>query len=154
MRLFNSLGLPILVAVLSGCGAETWRDHSGNSVARQDLEGRAVVVNYWAEWCGPCRDEIPEFNALAAANPEIAVYGINWDNLEGDELKRMADDMDIRFPVLGKDFAEAFALPHPKVVPTTYIVGPHGSIEHILQGPQHEAALRELALQTLEGGGD
>lgn len=153
MKLLYATGMLVLTAVLGGCGAD-WVDHRGDSVDRQELEGRAIVVNYWAEWCGPCREEIPEFNALAAADPDIAVYGINWDNLQGEELQRMADEMDIRFSVLGRDFAEAYALPHPTVVPTTYIVGPQGSIEHVLQGPQHEETLRELALQTLaaEGG--
>lgn len=153
MKLLSATGMLAFAAILSGCGAD-WVDHRGDSVGRQELEGRAVVVNYWAEWCGPCREEIPELNALAAADPAIAVYGINWDNLEGEELLRMADDMDIRFPVLGRDFAEAYALPHPRVVPTTYIVGPRGSIEHVLHGPQHEKTLRGLALQTLAGEGE
>ncbi len=46
-------------------------------------DGRPVVLNLWASWCIPCRDEIPELTAFAAARPDIAVVGVAVDDRPG-----------------------------------------------------------------------
>lgn len=130
-----------MMFMLSACGENSWQDQHGNSITESELAGRTMLVNYWAEWCGPCRDELPELNALAAARPDVAVLGINFDGVEGDALTALSDEMGIRFPVLGKDFAEAMQLVHPQVLPTTYLLDDEGNVIRTLQGPQDEAAL-------------
>lgn len=142
---------PLLLALwLTGCGQQQWTDHRGNQVHASDLEGRWVVVNYWAEWCAPCRAELPELNALADVSDELAVLGIHFDAYQGDELRALSDKMEIRFPVVGHDFAQAYSLALPDVLPTTYIIDPQGKLAHTLQGPQTERQL--LALLPLGGG--
>lgn len=131
-----------LFALLAGCGrGEGWLDHQGNTHTREDLEGRWAVVNYWAEWCAPCREELPELNELAQGRPDVKVIGINFDGLEGETLRRLSDDMGIAFPVLGQDFAEAFALPRPPVLQTTYLIDAEGRLAMTLQGPQSKSQL-------------
>lgn len=130
--------------VLAACGGENWPDQEGNTYSAGDLEGRWLVVNYWAEWCAPCRDELPELNALDQVADDIQVIGIHFDAYQGAELLELSKRMDIRFPVLGHDFATAYDLPLPQVLPTTYIINPAGELAHTLQGPQDEAGLLAL----------
>ena len=130
-----------VVVMLSACGGNSWQDQHGNSISEDDLSGRPLLVNYWAEWCGPCLDELPELNALAEARPDVAVLGINFDGIEGEALAALSDEMGIRFSVLGADFAEAMRLIRPQVLPTTYLLDPQGNVLRTLQGPQDEAAL-------------
>lgn len=138
---FRGFWLLAVVVMLSACGGNSWQDQHGNSISEDDLSGRPLLVNYWAEWCGPCRDELPELNALAEARPDVAVLGINFDGIEGEALAALSDEMGIRFPVLGADFAEAMRLIRPQVLPTTYLLDPQGNVLRTLQGPQDEAAL-------------
>ncbi|PAU87831.1 hypothetical protein CK507_09790 [Pseudomonas sp. WN033] len=136
--------LLIVVLALTGCGAESWLDHRGNAFSRADMDGRWLVVNYWAEWCAPCLEELPELNALAEAYPRVMVLGIHFDRAEGEALRELSEHMGIEFPVMGHDFAEAYGLPLPQVLPTTYILNGRGQIVHSLQGPQDEAGLLAL----------
>lgn len=129
---------------LAGCGSEQWRDHQGEAVARTELQGNWVVVNYWAEWCAPCLHELPEFNRLAAARPDIRVFGVNYDGVSGEELRELSDRMGIAFPVMGQDFEKSLELERPQVLPTTYIFNPAGELVHSLPGPQTEASLLAL----------
>ena len=66
--------------LLSGCDRSVgWLDHQGVALDREQLQGQRVLVNFWAEWCAPCRDELPELNRLAAELPRGGVIGIDYD---------------------------------------------------------------------------
>ena len=145
---FKKIWLVMILAgvalVLSGCGEEQWLDHRGNPVTRADLDERWVVVNYWAEWCAPCLHELPEFNSLAEGNPEVLVFGVNYDGISGDELLELSDRMGIEFAVMGQDFEQSLELKRPAVLPTTYIFDPQGELQYSLPGPQTEESLLVL----------
>ena len=51
-----------------------------------ELRGQWVVINYWAIWCKPCIQEIPELNKLAEL-PQVTVLGVNYDGISGEELQ-------------------------------------------------------------------
>ena len=136
--------VPVMLAMLlSACGSGelSWPDQYGQAVGESDLDGRYQVVNYWAEWCAPCREELPELNALAEAYPQVAVIGLHFDRAEGDELRELSERMGIEFSVLGHEYAEAYALTLPRVLPTTYLLGPQGEVLAGLEGPQDKAQL-------------
>jgi thiol-disulfide isomerase/thioredoxin len=101
------------------------------------------VINYWAEWCGPCRTEIPELNALAEQlkAKHTQVLGVNFDALQGDALSKAADTMGIRFAVLAQDPGERFKLPRSEALPVTYLVDPKGQVRERLLGEQTAAGL-------------
>ena len=74
--------------ILAGCAEDMGVDQHGRKVAAEQLEGQWLVINYWAEWCKPCRTEIPELNRLAVAleGQGARVLGVNFDALQGEAL--------------------------------------------------------------------
>ena len=77
---------------LAGCGNDYGVDQHGQKVASERLDKQWKVINYWAEWCGPCRVEIPELNALEKQlqGQSVGVFGVNFDGLQGKELSDAA----------------------------------------------------------------
>lgn len=134
----RSVGLVSLLAslALAGCAEDWGPDQHGEAVTAQQLEGQWVLINYWAEWCGPCRTEIPELNALNQSHDDVTVLGVNFDGLQGDELMDAARALGIQFRVLGVDPAERLELPSSAVLPVTYIVDSNGVVRESLVGEQ------------------
>jgi thiol-disulfide isomerase/thioredoxin len=140
--------------ILAGCAEDVGVDQSGRKVPAERLEGQWLVINYWAEWCAPCRTEIPELNALdkQLEDRSASVLGVNFDGLQGAQLNEAAQALGIRFTVLEQDPAERFGLPRSEVLPATYIVDDQGRLRERLVGEQTAAGLtaRLLALQAEE----
>ncbi|SDU83510.1 TlpA disulfide reductase family protein [Pseudomonas sihuiensis] len=129
--------------LLTACAEDFGLDQHGRKVTADSLDGQWLIINYWAEWCAPCRTEIPELNALEETlkNQSARVIGVNFDALQGDDLKRAADSFDIRFTVLAQDPAARFELPPTDVLPVTYIVDAEGKLRERLVGEQTSAGL-------------
>lgn len=140
--------------LLAGCAEDYGLDQHGRKVAAEQLEGQWLVINYWAEWCGPCRTEIPELNALAEQlkGKHTQVIGVNFDALQGEALSKAADAMGIGFIVLAQDPAERYQLPRSEALPVTYLVDPKGQVRERLMGEQTAAGLskRLAELQAKE----
>lgn len=134
-RLFGLYGLLASLA-LAGCAEDWGPDQHGETVTANQLADQWVLVNYWAEWCGPCRTEIPELNTLDEAQGDVTVLGVNFDGLQGDELIAAADALGIDFTVLSQDPAERLELPRSAVLPVTYIVDSTGRVRASLVGEQ------------------
>lgn len=118
---------------------------STDSLDASQYRGRWLLVNYWAEWCQPCRREIPELNRLAGEfGDNVAVLGVNFDGLEGEALANAVAALAIEFPSTGEDPAAALDVQRPRVLPTTYVFDPEGKLVHTLLGPQTYGALAAL----------
>ena len=130
--------------LLAGCTEDFGVDQHGQKVAAERLEGQWLVINYWAEWCAPCRSEIPELNTLAEqlSGQPISVLGVNFDGLQGAELSKAAQALGIEFTVLAQDPAPRFGLPRAEVLPVTFIVDGQGRMRERLLGEQTAAGLR------------
>lgn len=140
--------------ILAGCTEDVGVDQYGRKVAAEQLEGQWLVINYWAEWCAPCRTEIPELNALAAQLKErqVRVLGVNFDGLQGAELGKAVQALGIEFTVLEEDPAARYQLPRSEVLPVTYIVDDQGKLRERLLGEQTAAGLT-ARLKVLQAGG-
>lgn len=136
------LGLGLLLAACSD--ADWGLDQHGRQVAAAELEGRWLVINYWAEWCGPCRKEIPELNRLAEElqAQQVSVLGVNFDALQGEELRAAAEQLGIRFTVLASDPAPRLGLAPSQVLPVTWLIDPQGRVLEQLPGEQTAAGLK------------
>jgi len=64
---------------------EMFMDTEGNKVHLNKFKGKWLVLNFWATWCEPCREEIPELNQFAKDNKDITLIGIAIDDMEAIE---------------------------------------------------------------------
>ena len=142
----RTMALLVSLIVLSGCGGEQLALVDGTHTRIDDWKGRWVVINYWAEWCAPCREEIPELNRLyaeaGAAGP--LVVGVNYDNLKPADLQPLIQRMQIGFPVLQDDPMQRFGYERPEILPTTILLKPDLSVGKVLRGPQSAESIRKI----------
>ncbi|MEE4299539.1 MAG: TlpA disulfide reductase family protein [Pseudomonadales bacterium] len=113
---------------------------SGERRALAEFRGSWLFVNYWAEWCAPCLEEIPELNALHAEDG-VYVLGINFDQLDAGTMRPQVAALGIRFPVAAVDPTELLGLELPEVLPSTFVFDPSGETVAVLRGPQTLDAL-------------
>lgn len=109
-----------------------------------------TVINYWAVWCAPCREEIPELNHLARSHAEtVRVFGVNYDGATGEALDKAIRDLGIAFPVLAQDPQPALGIARPQALPVTLLIKPDGTLHEILLGPQTAEGLwQKMATHT------
>jgi len=96
-------------------------------------QGRPVVINFWASWCGPCRAEIPDFSRFADKHPDVAMIGLAVDSGSTSKVRRSAKEFGIRYPVAIAD-ASIKSRYDVSTLPTTVVVAPDGSVSHIEVG--------------------
>lgn len=145
----------LMVLVLSACDRSAGEDQAlladGTIDSFEPGDGRWMLVNYWAEWCAPCRREIPELNRLHDERESIgvAVFGVNYDGLRGDSLGDLVEEMDIQFPVLVEDPRALWDVEQPEVLPSTLVIDPEGGLKEVLVGPQtYESLIRLMEIRT------
>ncbi|MBX9754372.1 MAG: TlpA family protein disulfide reductase, partial [Pseudomonadaceae bacterium] len=128
-------------------------DQYGRKVTAEQLEGQWLVINYWAQWCGPCRAEVAELNKLAQPGsvPPVLVLGVNFDQLQGAELSRASSALGIQYRVLAQDPVERWQLPRSEVLPVTYIIDAQGKLRERLLGEQTAAGVRARLAQLQKG---
>jgi len=138
--------LLILTTLLAACGEKAadsaGLDQHGQPVAAKRLQGKWLVINYWAIWCAPCRKEIPELNQLAKQlTGRAEVFAVNFDGKQGDTLAKEANELGIAFTVLAQDPAPRFNLPRSAALPVTYLIDPQGKLQKTLLGEQTAASI-------------
>jgi thiol-disulfide isomerase/thioredoxin len=138
------LSILLLVAACSPAGAP----HS--NLRLDELRGQWVVINYWAIWCKPCAQEIPELNALAEL-PGVTVLGVNFDSASGAELEQQLNKLNINFPTLEVDPTAQLGVSRPVVLPTSIVIDPAGQLRETLVGPQTLQSLAAATGQELDG---
>lgn len=104
-------------------------DLQGNQRSLSEFRGKWVVLNYWATWCPPCLEEIPDLVAFhdRHADKDAVVIGLNYENIPAAQLKTFADQYFISYPVLvNGDIRPAHARLAVGGMPTSYIISPEG----------------------------
>jgi cytochrome c biogenesis protein CcmG, thiol:disulfide interchange protein DsbE len=120
-------------------------------LASEDLKGRVTVVNLWASWCAPCREEHPILMDLAR-DPSIRVVGINYKD-RAENARRFLGTFGNPFAAVGIDPNGRTAIDWGVYgVPETFVIGPDGTIRHKQIGPltpqtiaPFKAALRQAS---------
>ena len=130
----------LAVAVLAGCSTPASRaadvpqfsfsSLEGKTVAMKDLGNKVVIVDFWATWCGPCREEIPHLNELYSElkGKGLEIVGISMDTDGTDGVKDFAREFRIQYPIVmgNEKVAESFG--GIIGLPTTFIIDRNGRI--------------------------
>ena len=107
------------------------------------------IVNYWSEWCAPCRIEIPMFNELSEqlSSSNVRIVGVNFDEDPREVTLDIADELGIEFPTLTLGQMEELDLRPPDIMPTTYILSPTNEVAAKLIGMQSKADILGQLMQ-------
>lgn len=148
--MLNSKYLKVCMALLGtllliACNQQqaSVQDLDGHRIQLSDKHYKWTVINYWASWCAPCYQEIPELNAFYQANKQrgIRILGVSYDQAPADQIKKIAAKLNIQFPVLSTDPAELLGIEEVTGLPTTFILSSNGKIQKRLLGPQTQHSL-------------
>lgn len=106
-------------------------------------DGRPVILNLWASWCGPCREEMPALDAVAAANPGVFLIGVAVDDDPG-AARRFAGEVGVSYALaIDEDDAVGSRYPSPGL-PATFFIDSEGQIVRIAFGGVTEEQVQEL----------
>ena len=117
-----------------------------------DLQGEIVVLNFWASWCAPCRQEAATLEAISREYQDrgVTFLGVAWSDTETKALEYLLE-YDITYPNapdLGLDAQELYRF---KQVPETYFIDQSGVIQYFHQGPLTADQLRAFLDQMVGG---
>ena len=103
-------------------------DSQGKKHRLADYRGRWVVLNFWATWCVPCIQEIPEIAAFARERPDVVVLGVAMDAEDREKVQRFATKVGHAYPLVLADDAVEKQLGEPRALPVTRIYDPQGKV--------------------------
>jgi thiol-disulfide isomerase/thioredoxin len=111
------------------------KDLNGGQHRLADYRGRVVLINFWATWCGPCRDEMPSIQRLKdkLAGKPFAVLAVNLDEPES-RIQKFLSQMKLDFTILldpGRSAAKAW---NARILPASFIIGADGRVRYSLVG--------------------
>lgn len=131
----------------------SFQDAYGRHISDAMLENKWIIINYWADWCDSCLEEIPELNNFYKNNQDnnIIILGVNYDKLPPLDLRLAIVKTGIMFPVLQDDPTNKWRLGEITVLPTTYIINPNGDIVRKIIGPNTEQSLLKIIHNKLYG---
>ena len=128
---------------------------SGQSVRLSDLRGKAVLLNFWATWCAPCKIEMPWFVELQNeyGSQGLQIVGVAMDDSSKDDIAKFAKDMGVNYPVLigkeavGEEYGGVPALPE------SFFIGRDGNIVDKIIGLKGKAEIEDSIKKALSTQG-
>jgi thiol-disulfide isomerase/thioredoxin len=111
------------------------KDLEGRAHKLDAYRGKVVVLNFWATWCEPCKDEMPSLNRLRKSleGQPVAMFAVNYGENEG-RISAFLGKVPIDFPVLvdpGSNVAKSWKV---RLMPSTFILGPDGRVRYGFAG--------------------
>jgi peroxiredoxin len=135
------------VAVQDEAPDFTLKNLDGSNLRLEEYRGQVVLINFWASWCGPCRQEMPLLDRLHHRYEDtgFAVLGVNVEG-EAEPAQEVVDKTNVTFPVLidaEQKVSEMYSL---EAMPSTVVVDRDGVVRYIHRGykPGDEAKYIEV----------
>ncbi|MDF2177861.1 TlpA disulfide reductase family protein [Aliiglaciecola sp. CAU 1673] len=113
----------------------TLKSRDGGNLRLAEQRGNIVLVNFWASWCGPCREELPKFEEMYQRYQDLGfvVLGVNVDD-DPAKAEILLSDISISFPVLFDPKGEVSRLYDISAMPTTILIDRDGNTRLVHKG--------------------
>ena len=113
----------------------TLKSMTGENIRLEELRGQVVLINFWASWCGPCRQEMPVLQEIHSRYKRLGftVLGINVDE-EPAKARRVIERMTLDFPLLldtNQNVSESYDV---NAMPFTVLVDRDGRVRYVHRG--------------------
>lgn len=107
----------------------------GDTVRLSNLRGRWVLINFWATWCAPCRDEMPYLDRLAAEHADqLSVLAINMRESEAT-MRAFVEEFDLHLPILVAPDDATLLGYYVRGLPVSVLIDPDGMVTQRIAGP-------------------
>jgi thiol-disulfide isomerase/thioredoxin len=144
--------LMIMILGLVACGSQptshqilpSIKTITGEIIDFNHLNRPWVIVNYWANWCEPCKKEIPELNAFSESHDNVYMVGVNYDGVDNRQLTELIAKNDIHYFNSMLDPSQELGVGDIPGLPVTFIFNQAGKLTKTLYGPQTQKTLSEV----------
>lgn len=137
------------------------KDQFGKVHTLADYKGKVIFLNFWATWCGPCRNEMPDIQKLyeeysaQGEDAEVVILGIAAPGISGEgeagEIAEFLEDNGYTYPVLMDETGEMLSEYRISAFPTTFMFDKEGNVYGYVPGQLTEDIMRSIIEQTLNG---
>lgn len=136
-------------------------DQFGNTHTLDQYKGKTILLNFWATWCGPCRSEMPDLQAVyedyGNNEKDLVVLGVAAPNLgqEGsaEDITAFLEENGYTYPTLMNEDASLFYSYGISSFPTTFMIDKNGNVYGYIMGAQSREVFDDIIQQTMDGAG-
>lgn len=113
----------------------TLKSNSGKNIKLSEYRGQVVLLNFWASWCGPCRQEMPLLNNMQKKYGKLgfAILGVNVEE-DSSPAKSYLKDIQVTFPILFDTENKASKAYNVSAMPSTVMIDRNGKMRYLHKG--------------------
>ena len=113
----------------------TLKSHAGSNLKLSEHRGEVVLINFWASWCGPCRQEMPLLSELHDKYKSLGftVLGVNVEE-DSSDARKLLSQMPVTFPVLYDNDSTVSKQYDVVAMPSTVLVDRNGNMRYLHKG--------------------
>lgn len=128
------------------------KSSTGENLRLSELRGEVVMINFWASWCGPCRQEMPLLDELYNRYRPMGftILGVNVEE-DSTKARQMLDDIPVDFPILFDNQSKVSELYDVVAMPSTFLVDRDGRVRYLHHGykPGYEQAYQQQVRELI-----